>query len=73
MYSIELYANSAVPRWQTSITDNYDEQLRLSRDHNGSTKDCKEPQRTAQDCEGPRKTVKDLTGPLLFVYFLFDY
>ena len=30
MYSIELYANSAIPRWRTSITDNYDEQLQCT-------------------------------------------
>jgi len=30
VYSIELYANSAVPRQQTSITDNYDEQLQCT-------------------------------------------
>ena len=32
IYSIELYANanSALPRRQTSITDNYDEQLQCT-------------------------------------------
>jgi len=28
--AIELYANSAVPKRQTSITDNYDEQLQCT-------------------------------------------
>ena len=67
MYSIELYANSAVSRWRTSITGNYDKQLqctvhtllnrkRLSRDHKNS----KQINVDSDNCNSTRLTSNSL-------------
>jgi len=63
VYSIELYANSAIPRWRTSITDNYDEQLhtllnrkRLSRGHKNS----KQIHVDSDNCDSTRLTSNSL-------------